>query len=87
LRIVKQNYIISFVVPLLFSFVNMAFISESVFAEGKIPVTTKTTGGLRTMTFDTPEGKIKIYLPDDMAAGDTSLSEQTRKNDGKTPMS
>ncbi len=71
MRIVKQNYIISFIVPLLFSFVNMAFISESVFAEGKIPVTTKTTGGLRTMTFDTPEGKIKIYLPDDMAAGDT----------------
>ena len=71
LRIVKQNYIISFVVPLLFSFVTMAFISESVFAEEKIPVTTKTTGGLRTMTFDTPEGKIKIYLPDDMAAGDT----------------
>lgn len=71
MRIVKQNYIISFIVPLLFSFVNMAFISESVFAQKKTPVTTKTDGGLRTMTFDTPEGKIKIYLPDDMAAGDT----------------
>jgi len=71
LRIVKQNHIISFVIPLFFSFVTMAFISESVFAEEKIPVTTETDGGLHTITFETPEGEIKIYLPDDMAAGDT----------------
>ena len=71
LRIVKQYYITTFLITLLFSYGAIAFISESVFAEEKIPVTTKTNGGLRTMTFDTPEGKIKIYLPDDMAAGDT----------------
>jgi len=71
LRIVKQNYIISFVIPFLFSFVTIAFISERLYAEEKIPVTTKTDGGLRTMTFDTPQGKISVNLPDDMAAGDT----------------
>jgi len=71
MRIVKESFITSFVITLLFSLGAIAFISESMFAENKAPVTAKTDGGLHTMTFDTPEGKIKIYLPDDMAAGDT----------------
>jgi len=32
---------------------------------------TKTDWGLHTTTFETPQGKIKVNLPDDMAAGDT----------------
>jgi prefoldin subunit 5 len=32
---------------------------------------TNTANGLVVTTFDTPQGKIKVNLPDDMAAGDT----------------
>jgi len=31
----------------------------------------ETIGGLRTVTFGTPQGQIHLYLPDDMMAGDT----------------
>lgn len=31
----------------------------------------KSGHGLQTATFDTAQGKIRVYLPDDMAAGDT----------------
>ena len=34
-------------------------------------VDTKTANGLFVTTFDTPNGKIKVNLPDDMSAGDT----------------
>ena len=91
MRLLKQYYIASFVITLLFSCNAIALISMSVFAEEKIPVTTKTGGGLHTVTVDTPQGGIKIYLPDDMAAGDTisgtvvaepsgTNSEERRKN-------
>ncbi len=84
MRIVKQNYIISFVILLLFSFVTITLISEDASAEGKIPVTTKTDGGLHTVTFDTPEGTIKIHLPDDMAAGDTISGTVVAEPSGST---
>src|SRR5438132_8711231 len=31
----------------------------------------KTAGGLQTATFDLPQGKIRVNLPDDVMAGDT----------------
>ena len=79
-----QNYIISFVMPILFSFVIMPLISENVFAQKKIPVTTKIEGGLHTVIFETQEGKIKVNLPDDMAAGDTFSGTVIAEPSGNT---
>jgi len=48
-------------------------------------VGTNTANGLFVTTFDTPQGKIKVNLPDDMAAGDTISGtvecEPSGKND------
>jgi hypothetical protein len=38
---------------------------------GQVQATTSAGDGLRTVTFDTPSGKIYVRLPDDMRAGDT----------------
>jgi hypothetical protein len=50
-------------------------------------VDTKTGNGLVVTTFDTPQGKIKVSLPDDMAAGDTITGtvevEPNGKNDAE----
>src|SRR5262249_5792964 len=50
-------------------------------------VETKTANGLFVSTFDTPQGKIKVNLPDDMAAGDTISGtvdiEPAGKNDAE----
>ena len=44
---------------------------------------TATTGGTTTTTFETSKGKIKVYLPDDMAAGDTISGTVTTEPSGK----
>ncbi|PYS68700.1 MAG: hypothetical protein DMF73_16240 [Acidobacteria bacterium] len=47
----------------------------------------KTTNGLFVTTFDTPQGKVKVNLPDDVAAGDTISgtveTEPAGKNDAE----
>lgn len=54
---------------------------------------TETSGGLHTTTFETPHGRIKVHLPDDLAAGDTisgtviaeptgSTEQQRQENSG-----
>ena len=79
-----QNYITSFVMSMIFSFVVMPFISENVIAQKKMPVTTKIEGGLHTAIFETQEGKIKVNLPDDMAAGDTFSGTVIAEPSGNT---
>jgi hypothetical protein len=79
-----RNYIISFVMPMFFSLLLMSFISESVLAQKKMPVTTKTEGGLNTVIFETQEGKVEVNLPDDLAAGDTFSGTVIAEPSGNT---
>src|SRR5258708_35310601 len=44
---------------------------------------TATSGGLQTTTFDTPRGRVKVYLPDDLAAGDTISGTVSAEPSGK----
>ncbi len=44
----------------------------------------KTSQGLHVGTFETPRGTIAVYLPDDMAAGDTISGTVTAKPSGST---
>lgn len=48
------------------------------------PAHTASEGGAYTTTFDTPRGKIKVYLPDDMAAGDTISGTVSIEPTGRT---
>lgn len=68
----------------LFIFTLIAFVSKGSFAQNKIPVTSKTEYGLYTVTVDTSEGEIDIYLPDDMSAGDTISGIVVAEPYGKT---
>jgi hypothetical protein len=45
----------------------------------------ETGGGLQTVTFDTPPGLIRLYLPDDMRAGDTISGTVVAEPKGQTP--
>ena len=67
----RAYFIIScFLISLIFS-ARIAFISEDTHAEKKPTSSSKTEGGLHSVTVYTPEGKIDVYLPDNIAAGDT----------------
>jgi hypothetical protein len=44
----------------------------------------ETAWGLHTATFETPQGKIKVNVPDDMAAGDTISGTVIAEASGKT---
>jgi hypothetical protein len=52
-------------------FVLLILVLAATAATGQAQSETSTAGGMRTITFVDAAGKIKIYLPDDMAAGDT----------------
>lgn len=41
--------------------------------------------GLRTVTFDLPAGKVRVFLPDDIAAGDTISGTVAVEPKGNTP--
>ena len=56
---------------LTFFIVNITNFPEDALSNDKVSSTTETNWGLHTTTFTTPEGKIKVNFPDDMAAGDT----------------
>ncbi len=59
----------SFIIPLILS--GYPVFIRNALAKKEVSATTETDWGLHTATFKTPEGKIKVNLPDDMAAGDT----------------
>src|SRR5688572_4140951 len=44
----------------------------------------RTNGGLTTVTFETNPGNIRIYLPDDMRAGDTISGTLVAEPKGQT---
>jgi len=71
-------------IGVLLIFTLIAFVSKGSFAQNKIPATSKTEYGLHTVTVDTPEGEIDIYLPDDMSAGDTISGIVVAEPYGKT---
>jgi hypothetical protein len=52
--------------------------------QGKVRAKTETAWGLHTATFDTPHGKIKVHLPDDLSAGDTISGTVIAEPAGKT---
>ncbi len=67
---VKENYMIPVAIFFL-SILAVTLMPQKILAEKQTPVRTEIAGGLHTVTVDTEEGQIRIYLPDDMAAGDT----------------
>jgi hypothetical protein len=71
MKMLERTYILIFVVTLICFSVTLASNVSSVYAEDNNKVSAKTDGGLHTVTVDTPRGKIKVNLPDDMSAGDT----------------
>jgi hypothetical protein len=52
--------------------------------QDKVRAATETAWGLHTATFDTPHGKIKVHLPDDLSAGDTISGTVIAEPAGKT---
>ncbi len=50
-----------------------------------VKTTLTTEDGTQTGTFETPAGKIKVTLPDDMRAGDTISGTVTAEPNGQTP--
>ena len=69
--ILIRTCIFSFAITILFSFVTVPFILDAVYAQNVGKVSSETDSGLYTVTIDTAHGKIRVNLPDDMAAGDT----------------
>lgn len=48
------------------------------------PIESEVRSGLRVTTFAAPQGKIRVYLPDDIAAGDTISGTVFAEPSGKT---
>lgn len=71
MRNLRQIFMIPLVSALTFFIVNITNVPEYALSNDKVSSTTETNWGLHTTTFTTPEGKIKVNFPDDMAAGDT----------------
>lgn len=69
----------------LFLFLLLVLLPSLIVAQKTASVQTVNAGGTSTTTFETPKGKIKVYLPDDMTAGDmisgTVVSEPSGKNE------
>ncbi len=53
-------------------------------AEGRAAVSRETSGGLHTAVLETPQGSIQVYLPDDLAAGDTISGTVSYTPSGRT---
>jgi hypothetical protein len=72
------------VVPLVI-FLTAASSSPQVSGQAeRVSVEVVTEEGLRKISFDTPPGIIRVYLPDDMAVGDTVSGSITREARGKS---
>ncbi|MCH7518244.1 MAG: carboxypeptidase regulatory-like domain-containing protein [Candidatus Dadabacteria bacterium] len=71
MRNLRQTFMIPLVSVLTFFIVNITNFPEDALSNDRVSSTTETNWGLHTTTFTTPEGKIKVNFPDDMAAGDT----------------
>ena len=71
MRNLRQTFMIPLVSVLTFFIVNITNFPEYALSNDRVSSTTETNWGLHTTTFTTPEGKIKVNFPDDMAAGDT----------------
>jgi len=52
--------------------------------QDKVRAASETGWGLHTATFETPRGKITVYLPDDLSAGDTISGTVIAEPTGKT---
>jgi len=88
MRNLRQTFMIPLVSVLTFFIVNITNFPEYALSNDRVSSTTETNWGLHTTTFTTPEGKIKVNFPDDMAAGDTisepsgaTLEERERNSD------
>lgn len=57
--------------------------AQAVFAQQSKPASVTTSDGLQVLVFDLVQGKIKINLPDDMAAGDTISGTVTTEPYGR----
>ncbi len=62
----------------------LAFFAPLILAQKPGAVTTETSSGLVMTTLQTPRGNVKIYLPDDMAAGDTVSGTVAAEPSGKS---
>jgi len=71
MRSIKGYMVILFSFILLLIFSVYPFSIRNALAKKNFSASTETDWGLHTTIFETPEGKIKVNLPDDMAAGDT----------------
>jgi hypothetical protein len=58
---------------------------SKVIGQGQFSATPKIGDGLNTTVFDTPNGKISVNLPEDMAAGDTLTGTVIADAAGQTP--
>lgn len=74
----KPSRIIATIVALVF------VVQSSTFGQQKISTKTETIWGLHTTTYETPQGKIKVNLPDDMAVGDTISGTVIEEPTGQT---
>jgi len=73
MRLIRQGLLVPFVLTILSSF----------YALGQ-EVKTDTASGLYVTILETPKGKIKVYLPDGLASGDTISATVILEPKGKT---